>query len=82
VAHARVGPRELHDCIVAEVRRTLAWPGFEAEFALMRLPRPDKSGATWWLRTLSENMLRWNTDCLDAFVAAVERAQQAFELIE
>ncbi|HYK82097.1 MAG TPA: hypothetical protein VEU55_03055 [Gemmatimonadales bacterium] len=82
MAHVPVTRQELHDWVVADVRRQLAWPGFDAEFTVLRLPSPDHSGATWWLRSLSEDMLKWSTECLDAFATAVERAQRAFDVIE
>jgi hypothetical protein len=82
VAHAQVTRQELHDWIVREVRRKLAWPDFAAQVTFMRLPHPDRSGATWWLHSLGEEMLTWTPECLDTFVAAVERAQHQFDLTD
>jgi hypothetical protein len=48
----------------------------------MPLPHPDRSGATWWLHSLGEEMLTWTPECLDTFVAAVERAQHQFDLTD
>jgi hypothetical protein len=82
VAHAQLTRQELHDWIVREVRRKLAWPDFAAQVTFMRLPHSDRSGATWWLHSLGEEMLTWTPECLDTFVAAVEHAQQRFDLTD
>jgi len=71
VAHRQLTRQELHDWIVREVQRKLAWPDFAAQVTFMRLPHPARSGATWWLHSLGEEMLKWTPECLDTFVAAV-----------
>lgn len=80
MARAQLTRQELEDWIVREVRRTLASPDFAARVTFMRLPHADRSGATWWLHTLGQEMLKWTPEYLDTFVAAVERAQQQFDL--
>jgi hypothetical protein len=82
VAHAQLTRQELQDWIVREVRRKLAWPDFAAQVTFMRLPHADQAGATWWLHSLGEEMLKWTPECLDTFVAAVERAQHQFDLTD
>ena len=80
MSHKQLTRREVRDWIVRAVRQKLRRPALDAEFTFLRLPAPDKSGATWWLHTVGEEMLTWTTEYLEAFGEAVEQAQQTFDL--
>jgi hypothetical protein len=80
VSHQKVTRAELRAWIVQEVRRTLKQPAFDVDLAFLSLPGPDRSGATWWLHTVGEDMLTWSEAYLDAFDAAVRQAQETFDL--
>lgn len=80
MSHQRLTRGELQAWIVQEIRRTLKQPAFDVDLAFLRLPSPDRSGATWWLHTIGEDMLTWSDAHLEAFDAAVQLAQQKFDL--
>jgi hypothetical protein len=70
---------EIKTWIIGETRKATSCPDLDLQFVLVSSRHPDPEAPTWELRGAS-GWSTWPGTCRRAFLEAVSRAQQRFDL--